>query len=91
MRGDTDYLKDIEDEDNDSVEAEIVTEEDEEVETDNTDDEVELFLLTQGAASTRRSCAVQRSVVLVVTSPSSLLLSVSGQPGPDGGVSSSLS
>ena len=78
----------MEGKDNDLDEAENVTDEEG---VEDTVDRVELFLLTRGTASTRRSSAVQRSVVLVVTSPSSLLLPVSGQPGPDGGVSSSLS
>ena len=89
MRGDTEYLKDKEDENNDSDLDEIVTDEEDVVETVNTADEVGMSL-TRVAASTRRCCAVQRSVVLVVTSPSSLLLSVSSQPVPDGGVSSNL-
>ena len=66
MRGDTEYLKDKEDENNDSDLDEIVTDEEDVVETVNTADEVGMSL-TRVAASTRRCCAVQRSVVLVVT------------------------
>ena len=54
----------MEDEDNNSDEAEIITAG---VEVVDTVDRVEMILLTRGAASTRRCCAVQRSVVLVVT------------------------
>ena len=54
----------MEGKDNDLGEAENVTDEEG---AEDTVDRVELFLLTRGAASTRRSCAVQRSVVLVVT------------------------
>ena len=54
----------MEDKNNDLDEAENVTDEEG---VEETVDRVEPFLLTRGAASTRRSCAVQRSVVLVVT------------------------
>ena len=61
----------MEGKDNDLDEAENVTDEEG---AEDTVDRVELFLLTRGAASTRRSSAMQRSVVLVVTSPSSPVL-----------------
>ena len=54
----------MEDKDNYLDEAENVTDEEG---VEDTVDRVELFLLTRGAASTRRSSAMQRSVVLVVT------------------------
>ena len=54
----------MEGKDNDLDEAENVTDEEG---AEDTVDRVELFLLTRGAASTRRSSAMQRSVVLVVT------------------------
>ena len=64
LRGDTVYLKDMEDKDNDSFEVDDVTDEEGD---EDTVGRVGLFLLTRGTASTRRCCAVQRSVVLVVT------------------------
>ena len=54
----------MEGKDNDLDEAENVTDGEG---VEDTVDRVELFLLTRGAASTRRSSAMQRSVVLVVT------------------------
>ena len=68
MRGDTVYLKGEEDIDNNVEDDVVITEE--EVDGTNTADEVGQSL-SQGAASTRRSSALLRSVVLVVTSPSS--------------------
>ena len=90
MRGDTD-LKDKEDEDNNiSVDENVTEEGGDEHDLTDVEENCRLFL-SRGAANTRRSSALLRSVVLVVTSPSSLLLSVSSQPVPDGGVSSNLS
>ena len=62
----------MEDKNNDLDEAENVTDEEG---VEETVDRVEPFLLTRGAASTRRSCAVQRSVVLVVTLIEALIIS----------------
>ena len=64
LRGDTVYLKGEEDIDNNVEDDVVITEE--EVDGTNTADEVGQSL-SQGAASTRRSSALLRSVVLVVT------------------------
>ena len=64
MRGDTVYLKGEEDIDNNVEDDVVITEE--EVDGTNTADEV-VQSLSQGAASTRQSSALLRSVVLVVT------------------------
>ena len=73
MRGDTD-LKDKEDEDNNiSVDENVTEEGGDEHDLTDVEENCRLFL-SRGAANTRRSSALLRSVVLGVTSPSSPLL-----------------